>query len=216
MTRALTATAIVLVVATTLLCSAQTGTLRPIGDGSLEGFYNNSQVACSSTTCYTVVDETSGANCSGTIVAGGTDYVYTYGLSVGAKQTFTLDVSSIPNGSVIQRIELHTCARYSTTYASSGAARAITVVNGAETDCAAIFTFTSSWAEYICTITLATPVTKGSTTTVEIGAQLTSGADDTFNTFAAIVYYGSHQHGQTIIGRLNPVAGSVETVARVN
>lgn len=86
-----------------------TGTLGPASDGSQDSasWIDSGGTACNSTGCYLEVDETSGSDCT----SSDGDGSYIRSNSNGSQQTFDVDESGIPNGSLITQISVTFCGR---------------------------------------------------------------------------------------------------------
>lgn len=88
---------------------ADTPTLRPIADGGDDSasWTNTTGTACNSADCYLEVDESSGASCTDS--DGDSSYIEA---SInGASQTFDIDLSAIPGGSIINKIDITICQK---------------------------------------------------------------------------------------------------------
>lgn len=141
-----------------------TGYLFPVQDG-----YYKQWVPKSGTTHYTQVDET--------VCNGMTDYVYT--TTIGAKDSFAVNISSVPNGSIINSIDIIPCAsqhRWAGNKASfMNVFYRYNGVNGNDLGNYALY---GNIPQVVATTTFSNlNLVKTSTSTLEIGSVLTSGAN---------------------------------------
>lgn len=179
--------------------ATNTSTLRPTADGSADSasFFQNSTSAnaCNTVNCYTSVAQTSGTTCASTIVASGTT-TYVYSATNAAKQSFTVNISSIPTGNVIQSVDVHTC---DVRGASSNGFKPIAIMDSNEVDCASSLVAGTTAAEHSCVLTMNR--VKGSSSTFEIGLLLTAAKGITFYNIAAVITYQAPngRRGQVIV-----------------
>lgn len=84
-----------------------TAILLPVSDGTDDSalWVNKSGTACSGVDCFTEVNESNGAVCSGSDGDGS----YIAGSAAGANQTFDIDESSIPDGAIITQADVMVC-----------------------------------------------------------------------------------------------------------
>lgn len=121
--------------------------LRPTADGATEQWQNDAGTACSSTTCFTQVNESSGANCSST-PGDSTDNQST--TTNNQIMRYDIDESAIPEGATVTSVFVRVCA-------IRGGAQNVNTrlgfcVAGACTECATTFAATSAYADYDCSV----------------------------------------------------------------
>jgi hypothetical protein len=121
--------------------------LRPAADGGTEQWQNEAGTACSSATCYTEVNESSGANCT-TTPGDSTDNQST--TTNNSIQQYDIDESSIPVNATVTSVTVYACAVRAGS--QSVTTRLGFVVNGSVTECASTFTAGASYADASCTI----------------------------------------------------------------
>ena len=140
--------------------AATTSTLLPTGDG----FYT-AWTPSTGSTHYTLVDE---LTCNGT-----TDYVSTTG--VGNRDSYAVSLASVPDGSTITSIAVTPCASKSK---NSGTANMALFyrLNGANSADSATYSLTGTTPTSLTqTSFTGLAIVKTSTTTLEVGAVLSSG-----------------------------------------
>ncbi len=95
----------------------QTGFLLPTGDGSQDSndWQNSAGGVCSGTNCYVQVNEASGNQCNSES-DGNSSYMQSNTLN--ARQTFLVDISSIPDGSTVTGVNVTACNQRQQTNAS--------------------------------------------------------------------------------------------------
>lgn len=140
--------------------AAVTGSILPTGDG-----YSLQWTTSTGTAHYTLVDETT---CNGL-----TDYVQT--TTVGQRDAFTTSLSSVPDGSTITSIAIKPCA----SRVSGGGANPVMNLfhrfDGVNSADSGAYSLTGTTPAELATTTFAgLSKVKGSTTTLQVGAVLTS------------------------------------------
>ncbi|MBI4461464.1 MAG: hypothetical protein HY653_01015 [Acidobacteria bacterium] len=191
-----------------LLRADTTGIIRPVGDGGTEQWQNNAGTSCASATCYTEVNEASGANCS---TLPGDSTINHSTTTNGQVQTYDLDESSIPDNSTVTSAIVRVCAQRGGTQNANGNLKF--VINGSTTACASNFTSTSTFTDFNCTIDFADD-TKTAADDYEVGVANTQARDLHITTIAAEITYtppagGAKRRSQTITVRLPLTVPSV-------
>ena len=160
-----------------IVFASTTATILPTGVGAYSTW-----TPSTGTTHYTLVDESS---CNGT-----TDYVST--TVNGNRDSYAVSVSSVPNGSVITGISLTPCASKTTSSGTSNMA-VFYRLNG--TNSADSTTYTLSGTKPVdlsSSSSTGLAVTKNSSTTLEIGAILSSGTTGArLSRIATVITYTS-------------------------
>src|SRR3989344_5810323 len=177
-----------------------TSALRPAVDGSEDSasWQNTSGSACNGIDCYFEVDESSGEECTNS--DGNTSYVFTN--ANGASQTFDLDESSIPNGAVINQIDITVCARRTQGGASIQTRRC---TDGSCVSFGSDITPSNSYTENTQSYT-GLSITKSALSDLEIGIQSTAAKGVRVSQVSAVVTYAP------AVG--NDVAQSLSSYAR--
>ena len=153
-----------------LLLADATGDLRPTADGGVEQWQNNANTSCASATCYTEVNEASGANCTTTPGDGTFNHSTA---TTNQTQRYDIDESTIPDGSTVTSAVIRVCAQRGGTQNVNFVMRFC--VNGTCTDTASN-TAASAWADFSGTSDFADDVKDG-TDDYEIGVQNTQARD---------------------------------------
>ena len=154
-------TAAVFSVVAFLIVSAASVYLLPVSDGNYTQW-----TPSTGSTHYTLVDETS---CNGT-----TDYVST--ATTGNRDSYGLDISSIPNGYTITKIEIKPCASRNSNGGGSSTMNVFYRWNGANSSDAGSYALTGTTPAELATTTFSSlSLSKGAGSTLEIGAVYTSG-----------------------------------------
>ena len=177
--------------------SQTTATFRPSADGATEQWTNNAGAACSGATCYTEVSETSGStNCTASSYVKGSGTPNKAPATSGQVQTYALSLSSIPDGNVITNITVYTCQMRGGSQSTNGTLRI--VVGGTPTECGASQAAGTSYAEASCSFTV--NISKGGSTSIEIGNKTTQGRAIYMDAIAARLTYqaGASRRGQVI------------------
>ncbi len=162
-----------------LAFAGSTNNLLPNADGAYTQWTPNS-----GTTHYTRVDET---NCNGT-----TDY--NRETTVGERDSYAVSMSSIPNGSTINQIDIVPCASRNTTGGGSSQLDVFYRFSGVDSaDAGAYALPTGTTPQQLATTTFSgLDLDKGAASTLQLGAVYTSGTKGIrLSRMAAIVTYTS-------------------------
>jgi hypothetical protein len=136
-----------------------------VASPSADGTYT-SWTPSTGTTHFTLVDE---SPCNGT-----TDYVST--TVVGNRDSYSVNVSGISNGSTITAVAITPCASRVSSGSGTGVLNVFYRLNGANSSDAGAYAITGTTPTALATTTFSSlSVVKSSTTTLEIGAVFTSG-----------------------------------------
>ena len=165
-----------------LLWADATADLRPTADGGSEQWTNNAGTACSAATCYTEVNESSGANCTTT---PGDATVNKSSTTANRVQTYDLDLSSIPANSTVQSALVSGCLKRGGT--NNANFRFLVRIDAVVTNCGSSSTSTSAFADFNCTIDF-TDFSKGSQD-FEIGVENIQARDVHLTALKAAVTY---------------------------
>ncbi len=143
--------------------AATTVWVTPNANGTYSGWASSSALPK-----YTLVDETS---CNGNI-----DYVSTH--TVGARESYSVPLNSIPDGATISAVYVMPCALQDVAISSTSSLSMFTVVNGVSSSFAGTYLLrgTTSPSAYSYVYIPNAPVIKNASTKVEAGAVLVSGA----------------------------------------
>lgn len=105
---------------------------------------------------------------------GNTDYNFT--TTVGNRDSYTTDLSSVPNGSVITKIDIAPCVSRQVSGGTNPVMNVFYRLNGANSADAGSYTLTLTTPAKLATTSYSgLSIVKGSTTALEVGAVLTSG-----------------------------------------
>ncbi len=151
-----------------------TSDLLPSGVGAYSAW-----TPSTGTTHYTLVDESS---CNGV-----TDYVYTS--TVGNRDSYSVSLSSVPNGATITGVAITPCASRNVSNKSS-VMNVFYRLNGVNSADQGSYSLTGTTPVSLATAYYYPYTTKTSTTTLEVGAVLTSGTGGArLSRVAAVVTY---------------------------
>lgn len=140
--------------------ASTTAGLLPSGVGNYNQF-----ATVGSATHYLNVDE---STCNGT-----TDYNHT--TVVGERDSYTVSLASVPNGAVITSVAIKPCASRSASGGTDPVANVFYRWNGANSADSGSYTLTGTTPVELATTTYSVTLTKNASSTLEIGAILTSG-----------------------------------------
>jgi hypothetical protein len=158
--------------------------LRTVADGGLENWQTSANTSCSTNTCYTEVNESSGSTCSVTPSDG--DASYNRSGTAQQTQTYDLSLATIPDGSTLHSATVAACGK--------GVSQTVTVifrvrVDGTETACGSAVTFANgSYGDHNCAIDFA-DVVKSGATDFEIGQRNTQNRDARVSAVKATITY---------------------------
>jgi hypothetical protein len=156
---------IVLLSATGVAYAAGTGYLPPIGNGTHQDL-----TPVGSALRFENVDDS--PNCNGT-----TDYNETFG--VGDRDSYVIDLSTVPNGATVTRIDIVPCASRASVLPGGAKMKVFAIIEGqqtADTGNYSIGLAAGNTPVRLATSTIFTNFTKTATTTLEVGAVLSDAA----------------------------------------
>ncbi len=158
--------------------AATTAWLLPNANGTFSTWTSSSTLPK-----YTLVDETS---CNGNV-----DYVSTYTLN--ARESYSVPLTSIPDGSTITAVYVAPCALQDTETSSTSSLSMFSVVNGVSSSYVGTYLLkgTSTPSSYSYAYIRNTPVIKNASTKIEAGVVLVSGpiGGARLSRIAAVVVY---------------------------
>jgi hypothetical protein len=142
--------------------ASSSSVLLPVSDGAYKQW-----TPSTGTTHYTLVDD---AACNGT-----TDYNST--TVVGNRDSYAVSTSSIPNGAVITQIDIQPCASRTATGGTNPIMNVFYRFNGVNSADAGAYSLTGATPTNLATTSFTgLALVKTATSTIEVGAVLTSGA----------------------------------------
>ncbi len=145
----------------TVALATSSGVLLPVSDGSFSQW-----TPSTGSTHYNLVDESA---CNGT-----TDYVSTN--TVGNRDSYGINLSSIPNGAVITEVKIKPCASKNKTGGSSSVLKVFYAHNGTSSSDAGNYNLTGTTPVDLAVTTFGgLSLTKSSSTAMQVGAVLSSG-----------------------------------------
>lgn len=154
---------IVLLSATGVVYAAGTGYLPPIGNGTHQDF-----TPVGSALRFENVDDTPSCN-------GLTDYNETF--TVGDRDSYVIDISSIPNGSLVTQIDIVPCASRASALPGGAQMKVFAIVDAAQSADKGSYSVglgAGNVPVRLATTTIFTNFVKTATTTVQIGAVLSN------------------------------------------
>lgn len=155
--------------------AATTGTLLPAGDGNYKQW-----TPSTGSTHYTLVDE---ASCN-----GNTDYVST--TTVNNRDSYTFNLSSVPNNSTITQISITPCVSKNSSGGSNSSFKVFYRLNGVNSADSAIYSLSGTTPADQIASNFTLSQTKIGTTTLEIGGVLTGGTKGArLSRIAAVITY---------------------------
>ena len=162
--------------------------LRPTGDGSVKQWNNNSGLACSTNTCYTQVDETSGStNCTNSTVVQGSG-VLNKAPATNAKVEQIFADTFQPSDRRRHRFNYRSRLRGSGASTNTSGQLRI-VLNGATTTCSSNQAVTATFQDPSCAFSSLEVGYVSGTTTLEIGNSTTAAVAISMDTIAAQLTY---------------------------
>ncbi len=178
-----------LIICALLVYAGTSPILRPVADGVSDSasWTSSNGKKCNKTDCSAAVKEARGSFCDGS----DGDASYIESRTKNARQTFKLNLSTIPATSTITKVAVTVCAKKRGAKDAVNAFRTSLCVNGTCANGGADLMATTTYASFTQVFNVS--VAKTATTTIEIGAAIT-GTKNTFiriSKFAALATFGA-------------------------